>query len=107
MAQKVSITLVDDIDGKDANETVMFRLDGKEYAIDLSAQNAVKLRDALTPYIDKGRKTGGRPRSSVRATPGGAAASEIRDWARANGFNNISDRGRVSATVREAYLAAH
>jgi hypothetical protein len=32
--------------------------------------------------------------------------TEIRAWARDNGFK-VPDRGRVSAEVREAYAAAH
>ena len=36
----------------------------------------------------------------------GASAKEIRDWARANGFE-VPDRGRVSADVRAAYDKAH
>ena len=40
MAQKVHIVLIDDIDQSDAEETVTFGLDGKEYAIDLNTKNA-------------------------------------------------------------------
>ena len=57
MAKTVIVKLTDDIDGGDADETVQFALDGKSYEIDLSAANATKLRDALRPYIEKGRAT--------------------------------------------------
>ena len=40
MAQKVFVSLVDDIDGSEADETVEFGLDGVNYEIDLSAENA-------------------------------------------------------------------
>jgi hypothetical protein len=53
MAQKIS--LIDDLDGSEANETVTYSLDGKEYEIDLSEENAAKFREALQPYIDKSR----------------------------------------------------
>ena len=43
MAQKVHIVLVDDIDQSEAEETVNFGLDGKNYAIDLNAEHAAKL----------------------------------------------------------------
>ena len=69
MAQRVNIVLVDDIDQSDAEETVTFGLDGKEYAIDLNAKNARKLRDALAPYVAHGRPVssrGGR-RSAAKA----------------------------------------
>ena len=40
MAQKVHITLEDDLDGGDATETVAFGLDGRSYEIDLNDKNA-------------------------------------------------------------------
>ena len=106
MAQRVNVILVDDLDGKDADETVTFGLDGADYEIDLSEANAKKLRDLLAPYAAAGRKVGGRRRRSQRAAAGGTSASEIRQWARENGWD-VPDRGRVSAEVREAYAAAH
>jgi|SRR5680860_299039 len=107
MAQKVHIVLVDDIDQSDAEETVTFALDGKEYAIDLNAKNARKLRDSLAPYVAHGRSVSNRSgrRSAAKAATG-AAPSEIRAWARANGLD-VPERGRVAAGVREAYAAAH
>jgi hypothetical protein len=106
MAQKVNIVLIDDIDQSDAEETVTFGLDGKEFAIDLNKKNARSLRDALAPYVAHARPvTRGSRRSSVRAASG-AAPSEIRAWARENGFD-VPERGRVAAEVREAYAAAH
>jgi nucleoid-associated protein Lsr2 len=111
MAQKVNIVLVDDIDGTDADETVSFALDGSSYEIDLSSANATALRDALAGYVGHARKVGGRRTPSHRrgaAAAGSSApsAKEIREWARANGWD-VPDRGRVSAEVRSAYTAAH
>jgi hypothetical protein len=110
MAQKVSIVLVDDLDGSQADETVSFGLDGTSYEIDLNDTNAATLRDALSGYIGHGRKVGAAPRrgrkSSAAPAAGGPSAREIRDWARSNG-HDVPDRGRVSAEVREAYAAAH
>ena len=106
MAQKVNIVLVDDIDQTDAEETVSFGLDGKEYAIDLNTKNAGALRDALAPYVAHARPVSGRRRGAAAKPAGGTAPAEIRAWARDNGFE-VPDRGRVSAEVREAYAAAH
>lgn len=108
MAQKVSIVLVDDLDGSEATETVTFGLDGTTYEIDLNDKNAAELRDALAGYIGHGRKVGAasrRGRKAAAATSGPSAA-EIRDWARSNG-HDVPDRGRVSADVRAAYEKAH
>lgn len=107
MAQRVNVILVDDIDGSDAEETVTFAIDGVNYEIDLNAKNAQKLRDAVAPFVGHARKTGGRRRKGQRgAGGGGASAADIREWARANGWD-VPDRGRVSAEVREAYAAAN
>ena len=107
MAQKVSIELVDDLDGSPAAETVVFAIDGVTYEIDLSAENAGGLRKALAGYIGVARRAGGRrpAGSGRRRSPrGGTEASNIRAWARANG-HKVSERGRVGADVVAAYNA--
>ena len=75
MAQKVHIVLVDDIDQSEAEETVNFGLDGKEYAIDLNAKNASALRDALAPYVGHARPVSGR--SSRRSTSSAGTLSSL------------------------------
>ncbi|WP_425465871.1 Lsr2 dimerization domain-containing protein [Nocardia bhagyanarayanae] len=46
MARKVVVTVVDDFDGHSpAVEMVSFALDGVGYEIDLSEQNAARLRE--------------------------------------------------------------
>ncbi|MEI5098553.1 Lsr2 family protein [Streptomyces sp. PmtG] len=110
MAQKVQVLLVDDLDGGEADETVTFALDGKTYEIDLTTANADKLRGLLDPYLKGGRRTGGR--SSGRGKGRTAAVSssqdtaQIRAWAKDNGFE-VNDRGRVPASIREAYEKAN
>lgn len=109
MAQKVSIILIDDIDGSDADETVRFALDGTSYEIDLNAQHAQELRDALALYIGHARKAGSGGRRSggrSRASSGGPSAADIRAWGRENGYD-VPERGRIPAELREAYEAAH
>jgi hypothetical protein len=111
MAQRVNIVLEDDLDGSPADETVTFALDGATYEIDLSAQNAAGLRDALAPYVGHARRAGGR-RSSTKAPasrPGSGGkkdTADVREWARANG-HKVSERGRISAEVQAAYDKAH
>jgi hypothetical protein len=107
MAQKVNIVLVDDIDHTDADETVSFGLDGKNYEIDLNDKNATALREALAPYVGHARRAGGNSRrSSSRGSSSRSSAGDIREWAKANGFE-VSERGRISSEVREAYASAH
>jgi hypothetical protein len=110
VAQKVTVSLIDDLDGDKADETVEFGVDGKNYEIDLSSSNADKLRDALAAYVAAARRPGGRRRSgganAAAATRRPSVDREqnqaIRDWARKRGMK-VSDRGRIPADVLDAY----
>lgn len=106
MARKVITSYVDDIDGSEAEGTVTFSLDGVAYEVDLSAKNASKLRDVLEPYINAGRKVGGRRSSGASKSTGRNDLAAIRAWAKDNG-HDVSERGRIPAAVIEAYDSAH
>ena len=92
MAQKVVVSLVDDLDGGSAEETVLFGLDGKIYEIDLSDANAAKLRDAVAEFVAAARRPGGGQRgrtASATGVPRPVIDREqnqaIREWARGRG----------------------
>ncbi|MFE2561381.1 Lsr2 family protein [Streptomyces sp. NPDC059352] len=128
MAQRVVVTLSDDIDGGVAAETVAFGLDGKMYEIDLNAANAKKLRKALAPYLAAGRKRSAGARGGA-ATGGGASIGSgigsarrpsaetythtslapdpaaVRAWAQSNKMD-VPARGRIPKRVYEAFRAA-
>lgn len=109
MAQKVQVVLVDDLDGGPADETVTFSLDGVAYEIDLSTENAAKLREAMATWVGLSRRVGGRAKPGRRVSGAprrGSASGDVRAWGRANGFE-VSERGRISAELRAAYDAAH
>lgn len=123
MAQKVTVNLVDDVDGGQADETVEFALDGVSYQIDLSNDNAAELRDALSSFVSNARRAGGRKKKPGPRKTGGAAGATkgsasqgstrgdreqnqaIRDWARKRGLE-VSDRGRIPADIVEQYHKA-
>ena len=124
MAQKVTVDLVDDIDGGQADETVEFALDGVSYQIDLSSDNAAQLRDALSNFVAHARRSGGRKKKpGPRRTAAGAGRAggkgttksstrgdreqnqAIRDWARKRGLE-VSDRGRIPADIVDQYHKA-
>lgn len=105
MARKTVIELVDDINGGQADETVTFGLDGVTYEIDLSEENATRLRADFDAWVGHARRAGGRRQRGSRSSSGSSAEiAAIRQWARENGYE-VSDRGRISARVREAYAA--
>jgi hypothetical protein len=105
VAQRVVVTLSDDIDGGEASETVAFGLDGKTYEIDLSEENAEKLRTALAPYVTAGRKRAksGRTFTHTSVAPDPRA---VRAWAESNGFD-VPARGRIPRKVYDAFNEAH
>jgi hypothetical protein len=114
MAQKVTVQLVDDLDGSQSNDisTVTFGLDGATYEIDLTEANADNLRKSLEEFATHARRTGGRlKRGTASAAPSGSAtgnheqAQAIREWARRNG-HEVSNRGRIPASLLEAFEAA-
>ena len=106
MAQRVQVQLLDDITGEEAAETIIFGLDGVLYEIDLTAQNAQQLRDALGAYVEKGRKVRGRSGARRSKTSARDETQRIREWAEKNGYSP-SSRGRISKSIMEAYQAAH
>lgn len=119
MATLTTVTLVDDLDGSEAAESVAFALDGVAYEIDLSEENAEKLREALAGYVAGARRADGSRRGArakiakpakagrgTRTAPDREQTAAIREWARANG-HEVSERGRLSATVLAAFEAAH
>jgi hypothetical protein len=117
MAQKTIVTLVDDLTGEAAENisTVEFALDGKTYELDLTEENSAKLRDVLSQYVTAARKLGGRrsgahPARAIKTSgraPGynRETLKSIREWAKKNG-HNVSDRGRLSAEVMQAWETA-
>jgi uncharacterized membrane protein len=113
MAQRTVVLLEDDLDGGQAAETVTFALDGTQYEIDLSDQNAQSLRDALDRFVANARRIGGRStrgrrssqRDGSRKVDGPVDNAAVRAWAKANKVD-VNARGRIPASVISAYREA-
>ncbi|MFC6083390.1 histone-like nucleoid-structuring protein Lsr2 [Sphaerisporangium aureirubrum] len=110
MATQIQKILIDDLDGGEASETVTFAIDGAAYEIDLSGENAKKLRDALSSFVSSARRAESAPARGRRRgggqRPSREKSSEIRAWAKAHGIS-VSERGRIASSVVEKYEAAH
>ncbi|MEJ5913909.1 histone-like nucleoid-structuring protein Lsr2 [Pseudokineococcus sp. 1T1Z-3] len=116
MAQETKTILIDDVEGGEADETVTFSLDGVGYEIDLTSERAAQLRDALAPWVGHARKSAGSSRAggarrtarpaASRPSGSGLDSGAVREWARQNG-HTVSERGRISGKVLEAYKAAN
>jgi hypothetical protein len=109
MARKIQTLFIDDLDGSQAEGTVRFGLDGANYEIDLNAVHSQELRSSLARYAQAGRKvtaaTGRPARNTSKAVVNGPSTTEIRDWAKENGFE-VKDRGRIPADVVAKFRAA-
>jgi hypothetical protein len=113
--EQVTVLYTDDLTGQtlgaNAVKTVHFSLDGVGYEIDLSSENAQKLRDEISTWIGHARKSAGRRPPRAGTAPRGRAATDreqstaMREWARENGFQ-VSDRGRIPGAVVKAYRNA-
>jgi hypothetical protein len=102
VARKVTVRLEDDLDGKSAAETVRFALDGVEYEIDLSKENARKLRSKLESYIQSARRAGGaQSRRQRRAATGREAGKRSGEQATGRGSRVIAGSGIPASKVHK------
>jgi hypothetical protein len=113
MAQKVITEFIDDIDGSPAERTFTFAVDGTNYEIDLSAENIAEFKSALGGFMESARKVKGTSNGRrTRSTGAGGARQSreqtraVREWARQQG-HHISDRGRIPASIQQAFEQAH
>ncbi|MFI5426944.1 Lsr2 family protein [Aeromicrobium sp. UC242_57] len=82
MASKTITLYVDDLDGTEIEEghggPVSFALDGQDYSVDLTDENAAALRDVLRPYVEVAtkvaRKTAG---TRAKKTDSGPSPAEL------------------------------
>jgi hypothetical protein len=112
MAKRTTVVIHDDLDQSEGARTVKFGLDGKSYEIDLSEANEAELRKALKKYVDAATPVlpYATPTSTRRKYGTGPARRDtkhIREWLRANGSPNMSDRGRIPIADMQRYEAAN
>lgn len=111
MAKTTVVTITDDIDGStDDVVTCAFGLGSDQFEIDLNAEHREELENFLAKFIEHARPVKGSGRRQ-QAKPSRKAVDrdrtqEIRRWAKEQGLN-VSERGRISREVTEAYEAAH
>jgi hypothetical protein len=113
MAKAMVETLVDDLDGSSAVETVRIGWNGEWREVDLSTRNLATLSRAFDRYWTVGRLVSGdgqakrrRKRASVRSRTAGRDPKTIRMWAVANGIA-VPARGRIPGAVERQYNEAN
>jgi hypothetical protein len=129
MAERIIRQLFDDLDQSEILDgkggSVEFALRGITYTIDLTNANIAKLDKAFAPFVKAAvaagetSTTGATARRS-KASPvstkrrgkrrashvDASSTATVRAWAAENGLD-VSARGRIPASVSEAYDAAH
>jgi hypothetical protein len=114
MATHTVTTLVDDIDGStDDVVTCAFGLGDSHFEIDLNPAHREELESILAKFVDAAREVSSRGDTRQRArrrkpASGGEVKRDtqaIRQWASGNNIE-VSGRGRLPASVIEAYEAA-
>ena len=111
MAQQVVTTLIDDLDGSEAVDTITFGYKGYTYELDLSEKNLAKFDKAMGSFVQAARRVGRlnsesktrAARGSVTRVPSDSAA--VRAWAASNGVQ-VPTRGRIPQSVKDQYEAA-
>ncbi len=106
MVRKEVVELTDDLDQSTASQTIHFAIQGVEYEIDLSEKNAKKFNAAIAPYVENGRRVGGRKRVGARRAGSNAGVDPkvVRQWAHEQGIE-ISSRGRIPGEIVDRYTA--
>jgi hypothetical protein len=102
--KRTVIELHDDFDGSPDANTVQFAFEGVSYEIELSDEHLEEMRACLAPYMEHGRRTGGRRKNAgqPRAAETKSDSAAIRAWAEQQGIE-LAGRGRIPKAVIEQY----
>ncbi len=112
MALQTNVTILDDLDGSPDATTYQFGHNGNWYDIDLAGDNAEEFGEYLGKLLAAARPSVEVHSKGTKAAKGKATrsnrneAQQVREWAIAEGYG-VSERGRISADIRAAYVAAH
>jgi hypothetical protein len=100
--------------------TVEFGYEGGRYSVELRPAHLDEYHGWMQDYVNHGtpavrtaraprrpaKKASSRHQSSTSTAGPSNDLATIRAWARDNGYR-VSDRGRISAEIRNAYSATH
>ena len=104
MARRTQVFMVDDLTGIESDDvvTIRYMIDGTTYEIDLAPESSEKFHKAFKRFINKSRIIS-KASTKVTIMESGQAISDIREWARKNGFS-VGSRGRIPQDALRAYL---
>lgn len=100
--------------GEIVPESTRFRVDGKEYIVDLCDEHKQSLLECVQPYIEISRRAGSalpknaRGRAVMRAKGGVTfTTKDVRRWLAENTDQPVAESGRIPNALIEQYKAAH
>lgn len=103
MARREITQFFDDIDNKPLSEeeliVIRFSVDGKDYLLDVSQDNADKFHAALEPFVKAARQP--VKKDTRRYKP-----ADVREWAAKHGYQ-VAERGKIPNDVIVAYRNAN
>ena len=103
MVKQVIHSITDDLDGSPDAAEIMFAYGSQSYVIDLGPKNEARLRDALQPYIDAGRRVArAQGKGAARVGTDRERNQAVRQWAMDNGVE-LPTRGRIAQGYLDAY----
>ncbi len=105
MAKTTVTNITDDLDGTANAEEVSFSFGGVDYTIDLAKKNRSAMEKALKPYLEAATRQTRRSGRKKAVSSSRQDLGAVREWARGQGIE-VSNRGRIPASVLEQYDAA-
>lgn len=103
MARQQIIQYFDDLDDsplqEDEVKIIRFSVEGTDYVLDLSEDNARAFHEALEPFVAAARED---TKDVLEKTD----PADIRKWAQNKGMD-VANRGKIPQQVLQAYRDAH
>ena len=103
MARQQITQYFDDLDEspltEDEVQIIRFSVEGTDYVLDLSEDNARAFHEALDPFLKAARK-------DTKDVLEKANPADIRTWAQSKGMD-VANRGKIPHAILQAYQDAH
>ncbi|MDR2256213.1 MAG: Lsr2 family protein [Arthrobacter sp.] len=111
MAEIQTTQLINDLTGKpldrENHTRIQFSVDGKHYQIDLDHEGAELFHESIREFVENAAPVKADRKARVsRPSAGSGEQTKMREWAKANGYE-VAERGRIPASIQEAYAAAN
>lgn len=101
--RKFKETLIDDLDGTEAQNVLPFSVSGVDYEIDLSDRNYARFFEYIGPYMEAARQLPRRQARRRRETTVWVDPTLVRAWAKQHGVS-VPGRGIIPESATREFL---